>query len=216
MGAATVVGDTFALPEPIDTEGVVVPETTMPSVASDVPPESREPSDAPAAHPARAPQRARPSSAAAGSSNVSGSPPELYGAVGDRSATDIALAFTSNFPAAASSDPLWQSAPYGSAGEVRMALTIDESGRLIDASLLPGGSPGLRSVVERTLALIRGRAFTAHQAKTTLSVSGKVSPDEVHDGLHGDFFAVGRSSHDGSAFFALPIGRRIDVRVQSK
>jgi hypothetical protein len=46
-------------------------------------------------------------------------------------------------------------------------------------------------------------------------VVATVTPDSVHDGLHGDVFAIGGSfaGGEGSAFFALAIGRRIDVRV---
>ena len=69
--------------------------------------------------------------------------------------------------------------------------------------------------IQRTLALIRGRAFTARGATTRLRVTGRVSPDEVHDGFHGDVFAIGRSftAREGSAFFALAIGRRVDIRI---
>jgi hypothetical protein len=43
-----------------------------------------------------------------------------------------------------------------------------------------------------------------------------VSPDEMHDGLHGEVFAIGGSfdATQGSAFFALAIGRRIDLQVR--
>ena len=49
-------------------------------------------------------------------------------------------------------------------------------------------------------------------------MSGAISTDAVHDGLHGDVFAIGGSfaGAEGSAFFALAIGRRIDVRVRAK
>jgi hypothetical protein len=52
---------------------------------------------------------------------------------------------------------------------------------------------------------------------TRLRIIAKVAPDEVHDGLHGEVFAIGGSfgTAQGSAFFALAIGRRIDVQVQT-
>jgi hypothetical protein len=48
-----------------------------------------------------------------------------------------------------------------------------------------------------------------------LRVSATVSNDSVHDGLHGDVFALGGSfsETEGDAFFALAVGRRIDVRI---
>jgi hypothetical protein len=36
----------------------------------------------------------------------------------------------------------------------------------------------------------------------------------VPDGLHGDVFAIGAGEDQG--FFALSIGRRIEVRVQAR
>jgi hypothetical protein len=136
--------------------------------------------------------------------------------VGDRAAIELTTAFTRGFPQAASADPLWLTAPFGGAGSVDMTLVLDESGRLVDARL--GGSPGpaLSEGIRRTLAFIRGRSFVADAEETKLRVTATVTPDQVHDGLHGDVFAVGGSFQggEGSAFFALAIGRRIDVRVQ--
>jgi hypothetical protein len=72
------------------------------------------------------------------------------------------------------------------------------------------------SAIRRTLALIKGRTFVAKGKITKLSLAAKVSADAVHDGLHGDVFAIGGSfaGGEGNAFFALAIGRRIDVRVR--
>jgi hypothetical protein len=61
------------------------------------------------------------------------------------------------------------------------------------------------------MALIGGRTFYANGAETKIRVSAKIVPDEVHDGLHGEVFAIGASG--SSAFFALAIGRRIDVEI---
>jgi hypothetical protein len=97
-------------------------------------------------------------------------------------------------------------------------LTLDESGH-IEASQVTGTpSPALTSAIRRTLALIKGRPFVAKGKVTRLHVSGTVSADAVHDGLHGDVFAIGGSfaGAEGSAFFALAIGRRIDVRVRAR
>jgi hypothetical protein len=68
------------------------------------------------------------------------------------------------------------------------------------------------------LALIKGRPFVAKGKVTKLHLVAVVSADSVHDGLHGDVFAIGGSfaGAEGSAFFALAIGRRIDVRVRAK
>jgi hypothetical protein len=144
-------------------------------------------------------------------------PPLVYGAAGERGAVDLATAFTRGFPQAASADAHWLQAPFGSAGEAIVSLDIAASGMLVGHSV--GGSPSaaLRAGIERTIALIGARTFTSTGAQTRLRVSARVSPDQVHDGLHGDVFAIGGSFAQsvGNAFFALAVGRRIDVRVHA-
>jgi hypothetical protein len=99
---------------------------------------------------------------------------------------------------------------------VDVELTIDETGALIDTRATGSPSPPLAEGIRRTLALIRARAFVADRAATRLRVTATVSPDQVHDGLHGDVFAIGGSfeGREGNAFFALAVGRRVDVRVE--
>jgi hypothetical protein len=68
--------------------------------------------------------------------------------------------------------------------------------------------------------MLGSRAFTAHGMTTRLRVVAHVSKDDVHDGLHGDVFALSGGSFAGevgTAFFALPAaggGRRIDVELR--
>jgi hypothetical protein len=70
--------------------------------------------------------------------------------------------------------------------------------------------------IQRTMALIGGRTFTARGPRTRLHVAATISANVVHDGLHGDVFAVSGATGDGAAFFALPVGRRIDLRVTAR
>jgi outer membrane biosynthesis protein TonB len=227
--APQLAGETFELPAP-ETTDVPVPNT---SPASDgvAAPDRHDEGDAPArpTPPARGRPTAR-SSHAKRSSSGKGEPgsaegdtgsaptPALYGAVGERSATDLATAFTRGFPQAASADPIWRAAPLGSAGEADIVLTLDDAGHIEDTQVLGSPSPALTSAVRRTLALIKGRPFVAKGKVTKLHLVASVSADAVHDGLHGDVFAIGGSfaGGEGSAFFALAIGRRIDVRVRVK
>jgi hypothetical protein len=145
-----------------------------------------------------------------------------FGAVGVRSATDLATTFTRAFPQAASGDSSWLLEPFGAAGALDVALVLDEDGRLSRASVTGAGSLALRRGIDRTLTLIGSRPFTAREATTRLRVSARVVRDDVHDGLHGDVFALsgGTFSGDvGTAFFALPAalgspGRRIDVELR--
>ena len=145
--------------------------------------------------------------------------PALFGAVGVRYATDLATTFTRGFPQAASADPVWGSVPIGSAGTADVTLTLDESGHLVGSTVAGAPSSALRRGIERTLALLGPRAFTARGAATRLRVTAHVGRDDVHDGLHGDVFALSGGSFTGdvgTAFFALPgaPGRRIDVELR--
>ena len=142
----------------------------------------------------------------------------LFGAVGDRSAADLAKAFTRDFPQAASGDPVWRSAPLGAAGEATVIMTLDDSGHIADVQIVGNPTGPLAQGIRRTMTLIKGRPFVARSKVTKLRVSASVSSDTVHDGLHGDVFAIGGSfaEGEGSAFFALNIGRRIDLRVRAQ
>jgi hypothetical protein len=207
--APAQVGETFEVPvEEVDRGGAPPAEETAPAEVSEVAP-ATEGAHARASRPS---QHATSVSAAEGGGSGSAS----FGAVGERSAVDIATAFTRGFPQAASADVAWTNAPFGSAGSEDVRLTLDETGALV--SVLTGGAPSsaLAAGVNRTVALIRARSFVAAGRETHLRVTATVSPDQVHDGLHGDVFAIGGSFDrgEGSGFFALAVGRRIDVKVR--
>lgn len=161
----------------------------------------------------------------AGSRGASGGdahpPPALFGAVGVRYATDLASTFTRAFPQAASADGVWNTARFGSAGTAELTLVLDEGGHLVSHTIGGAPSPALRRGIERTLLLLGPRTFTAHGATTRLRLTARVTSDVVHDGLHGDVFALSGGSFSGdlgTAFFALPgaggPGRRIDVELR--
>jgi hypothetical protein len=169
------------------------------------------------------PVRSR-SAAAAASAEAAGAPakPSIFGAVGVRYAADLATTFTRAFPQAASADPLWMAADFGSAGTADVTLSLDDDGHL--ASTAIGGTPSiaLRHGIERTLVLLGSRPFTARGAVSRLHLRARVGRDDVHDGLHGDVFALSGGSFSGdtgAAFFALPPaggspGRRIDIELR--
>ncbi len=159
-----------------------------------------------------------PAAEAPGHDGTGGAGSSLYGAAGDKSAVDLATAFTRGFPQAASADPAWAQAAMGPAGEVTVTLTLDETGKLVESVVSPGASPALAAGVKRTLALVGARTFTSKSKVTKLQLVATISKDEVHDGLHGDVFAIGGSytGSEGQAFFALAIGRRIDLKVRPR
>lgn len=225
--APLAAGETFELPAP-DSVAVPLanaspsPEQGATGSQAIADPDAILPAPPPGrGRPAPRPTRAgRPSQGHAEPAKVeaSGGPGSTaqYGAVGERSAGDLATAFTRGFPQAASADPAWRTAPLGAAGEADVVLTIDEGGRITSTQVLGSPSPALASGIRRTLALINGRQFVARGRVTRLHLSASVSADAIHDGLHGDVFAIGGSfaAGEGSGFFALAIGRRVDLRVR--
>ncbi|HEY4015136.1 MAG TPA: hypothetical protein VGM06_17450 [Polyangiaceae bacterium] len=207
-------------------------ETTSQTLAGDTldvephpiaPPDEEAPAAAPVVapapvHPIPGPgRRAAPSAPAASAVP----PPAIFGAVGERYATDLATTFTRAFAQAGSAEPIWGSVPLGHAGRTEVTLVLDDAGHLTGTDI--GGAPSLalRKSIERTLALLGPRAFTSRGAVTRLAVLARVSRDDVHDGLHGDLFALSAGSFSGTtgtAFFAGPgsagLGRRVDVEVR--
>jgi hypothetical protein len=148
-------------------------------------------------------------------------PSALFGAVGVRSAADLPTSVTRAFPQAASADPIWSQVPYGSAGSAELTLVLDETGRLVGSTIGGAPSAALRRGIDRTLSILGARPFTARASVTRLRVAAHVSRDAVHDGLHGDVFALSGGSFAGevgTAFFALPggggPGRRVDLELR--
>jgi hypothetical protein len=216
-----LVGETLEVepPQQAPEEETVEPAAETAAVPAPVPVPAS--ASAPAPAPAPAPASALAPALAPASASASAPPPLPFGAAGVRYATDLPTTFTRSFPQAASADPAWASAPYGSAGSATVSLVIDENGRLTSSAILGSPSSALRRGIERTIALIEPRAFTASAAITRLRVNARVARDDVHDGLHGEVFAVSGGSFAkdvGSAFFALPSaagsGRRVDVEVR--
>jgi hypothetical protein len=139
----------------------------------------------------------------------------MFGALGERSAADLTRAFTRGFPQAASGDPVWRNVPLGSAGEATLVLTLDDSGHISEVQIVGNASGPLAQGIWRTMALIKGRPFTARSKVTRLRLVATVRADTVHDGLHGDVFAIGNPTDD-SGFFALNVGRRVDLHVRAQ
>lgn len=208
LGSSPLVGETLDVEEAAQAQGDEESASDGPSADEG----SRPGEAAPPRHPPHAGSRA---------AAAAHPPPALFGAVGVRYATDLATTFTRAFPQAASADAVWNTASLGSAGTADVILVLDEGGRLVSHDISGAPSPALRRGIERTLLLLGSRSFTAHGATTRLRVTAHVTRDVVHDGLHGDVFALSGGSFSGdlgTAFFALPgaggPGRRIDVDLR--
>jgi len=203
--------------EPADEGEDPAPPTTAATPAAPFPPPPQAASLGPAPAPARAGSSVATAAAAAAPPR-----PALFGAVGVRFASDLATTFTRAFPQAASADPVWPTVAFGTTSTAELTLMLDEDGHLTRTAVTGSPSVALRRGIDRTLALLgTGRAFTAHGAVTRIRITARVTRDDMHDGLHGDVFALSGGSFSGdvgNAFFALPPtagpGRRIDVELR--
>jgi hypothetical protein len=205
--------------ETLDVEPPAVPVDVDEANASNAAPGEVAPPASPLPATAPGPGAGRSARPASPGAATPASAPAVFGAVGVRYATDLATTFTRGFPQAASTEAIWGSAPFGPAGTAEVTLVIDETGRLVSSAIGGAPSPALRKGIERTLVLLGARTFTARGAITRLRISARVSPNEVHDGLHGDVFALSGGSFSGdvgTAFFALPgaSARRVDVELR--
>lgn len=224
--APMMAGETFELPAPDTQLAPLVNASPSPDDVGQAAPS--EAADAPAKpmppkvgkHAARPSNAGRPSAGrtAAGDGDTEGSSSSglTFGATGDRSATDLLTAITHGFAQGASGDPAWRSAPLGSAGDATLTITLGEDGHIESTAISGNPSAALSSGIHRTMALIKGRPFVAKGKVTKLRVSATVSNDAVHDNSGSDVFAIGRSvaGGEGHGWFALSVGRRIDLRVR--
>ena len=221
-------GETFELPAPESADTPL--SNAAPSPDTNAPPAPVEAPDAPNRPPplhrakaaARPSREGRPSAGRAEPAPTDGAPgargAQTFGALGDRSAADLSRAFTRDFPQAASGDPTWISAPLGAAGDATVTLTLDDSGHIADVQVSGNVGGPLAAGIRRTVTLLKGRPFVARTRITKLRIVATLSADTVHDGLHGEVFAIGGSfaEGEGAAFFALNVGRRIDLRVRAQ
>lgn len=221
----TLAGDSFEVPAPMqepEAEATMeLPDNGAPSGAAGAqdaqraaPGKARAPGPGAAAKLAQA---AKAAGAAGGGAAGSEAVPTLFGAVGDRSAVDLSLAFTRAFPQAASADHAWVQTPLGNTGTAVVELHMDDAGHIEHSSIGGSPSPALRAGISRALSMLGRRVFVSRRKVVRLELVGKVSSDAVHDGLHGDVFAIGASFQGGagSAFFALAIGRRVDLTIRA-
>jgi hypothetical protein len=120
-----------------------------------------------------------------------------------------------HFVSTASADPSWATAQLGPASQADVTISLDETGHFETADVSASGC--LASSISRTLSLLRARPFTAKSKVTRLHFAAVISPatpDPEH--LHGDVFAIHAPDENGNGFFALSIGRRIDVKITSR
>jgi hypothetical protein len=167
------------------------------------------------------PHGARRPSGLAAAATPPAPPPALFGAVGERSAVDLPTTFARAFSQAASADPAWSTVPLGPAGTAEVTLVLDDTGHVAGHAISGAPSRALRRGIESTVVLLGGRPFTARAAVTRLRLATHVLPNDVHDGLHGDVFALSGGTFTGdvgNTWFALRTsatgGRRVEVELR--
>jgi hypothetical protein len=209
-----LVGDTLDVEPPADP-----PEDEEPGGAAGGEPAGANVHQESAARPGQ--QHGHRTAAPAAPASPAAPPPPQFGAVGERSAVDLPSTFARAFSQAASADPTWATVPLGPAGTAEVTLLLDDSGHLSGHTISGAPSRALRRGIDSTVVLLGARPFTARGAVTRLRVTTHVVPNDVHDGLHGDVFALSGGSFTGevgNTWFALRTsvtgGRRVEVELR--
>lgn len=141
----------------------------------------------------------------------------LIGAVGEPGAVELETAFLRALPQVASFDKDWNREPIGTSFTAIITVDVDDGGHLGQLTGVSGSTP-LNRAIERSMGQLKPRLLTAHAPRTRISVTCTVHADEVHDGWHGDVFALGAtaSARGGTGFVALATGRRVDFVVTAR
>lgn len=181
-GPAAAAGETFEVPD--------FQESAEPSppAADNADPDEGDTIPAPALAPAspspdapgsRTPPRAHSHGGAHAAPAPAPSPPPLFGAVGDRSAGDLAASFKQSFGAGL--DPLWDTVPVGFYANAEVTFELSPEGTLTHWSIA-SEAPVFRKAIERTVQLLKHRTFTARGATTRLKIVVRVSDHLVNAG----------------------------------
>jgi hypothetical protein len=137
----------------------------------------------------------------------------------------LALAFTRAVPAATSRDPVWSGLPLGAAGQLRVAITLDDEGRIAKSEVQSGPRPDphLERLLSRTLLLLaRGRFALSRQATSArtefLGVEVRVSMLEPTEGFEPTHpvrlgFDPPSAARRGRAYFTLASGRHVETWI---
>lgn len=151
--------------------------------------------------------------------------PNGFGAAGTAGVRNLARAFTRAVPVAASDPALWQPLPLGPAGDITLAIRVDDDGRI--ASAVPQGDQvpaHLGQLADRTVRLLRSGRFALRDGQTgagvqTLRISVTLTQEEVPmPDSPGGAFALGFEppwkGRPGRAYFTLASGKHVEVTVR--
>lgn len=139
---------------------------------------------------------------------------------------NVAKAFAKAMAAASHKDPTWDQLPLGSAGTLRVVITIDDEGRIADSQVghRDERPAHLVKLVERTLLLMRSGRFALSKAEAksgseTLRIDvtlSSVEPQEDYEDPRHTVamgFEPPRADRAGRAYFVHAAGRRFDARI---
>lgn len=129
---------------------------------------------------------------------------------------NLSRAFTRAIPAASTRDPAWRRLPLGDAGTVRVTLAVDAAGHLRPPRFHGEPPAHLERLVERTVLALRGGRFAlegGHRSEEELVLRVTLSERRFAEGPLELGFEAPRPGRPGKAYFRLPGGRFVEVRV---
>jgi hypothetical protein len=134
---------------------------------------------------------------------------------------DLGRALTRAIPPGSDSDPIWATLPAGDAGELEIAIDVDDAGHVTGWRPLQKDAPKhLVSLVKRTLILLKQGTFALASGTVTagaqvVRLRARVSDVEVPPDHPGGSFGLEHryAAGKGTAAFTQVSGRHVEVSV---
>lgn len=144
-----------------------------------------------------------------------------FGAAGRAGVRDLGAAFTQAIPAACGADMTWSEIDLGDGGTVRIALDIDENGRVKSFSPLEKNPPKqLQNLAKRTFGLLQSGTFALRPGavtagRQTVEVSATVGMTDK-PATSGGLIELSHAFENGvgRAHFVQTTGREVRFKVR--
>jgi hypothetical protein len=144
-----------------------------------------------------------------------------FGSEGPGGVRDLGRALTRAIPAASDTDPAWRKLAAGDAGEIEIAIEVDETGHISSWKPLTKEPPlHLVGMIRRTLASLEAGTFALRTGsigagRQVVKLGARVS-DVVSDGTPSGpiSFAFTYETGHGTASFTQLGGRHVEVTVR--
>lgn len=171
-------------------------------------------------------KHAAPPQLSASSAGAAGEAPARPGTSGsDPGLMSLPKAFAKAVTAATHKDPVWDELPLGSAGQIRVVIRVNDSGKIEETKLdeKPAPPKPLVTLVERTLLLLKAGRFAlkaegragSETLRIEVTLSAVAAEEDYEDPRHtvAMGFEPPAPGRAGRSYFVHAAGRRFDAKI---